>query len=238
MKTLLPLLVTSLLALPLAAAGADAKAELQAAAKKLADQPNYSWTSTPKTEGGGGGGGNFRPGPTEGQTEKGGWTHTKSTMGDNTVESVFKGDKGAIKREDTWQTAGDLEGDDRGAFIARRLRAFKAPAAEAADIADKVKELKKGEGGLYSGELTDEGARALFTRGGRRGGQGGGDAKGSVKFWVKDGLLSKYEYQLQGTFTRGDSGEEVKVSRTTTVEIRDVGKTKVSVPEEAKKKLS
>src|SRR5256885_16722137 len=34
----------------------DAKAEVKAAAKKLGDKSNYSWTSTPKVEGGGGGG--------------------------------------------------------------------------------------------------------------------------------------------------------------------------------------
>jgi hypothetical protein len=34
------------------------------------------------------------------------------------------------------------------------------------------------------------------------------------------------------------NNNEVKINRTTTVEIKDVGTTKVQVPEEAKKKLS
>ncbi|MBC8002999.1 MAG: hypothetical protein H7X97_10475 [Opitutaceae bacterium] len=85
-------------------------------------------------------------------------------------------------------------------------------------------------------------ALRLFPFGGRRGGAGGGEAppppenaKGSVKFWVKDGSLAKYEYNVQGTMSFG--GNSIEINRTTTVEIKDVGTTKVEVPEEAKKKL-
>ena len=60
------------------------------------------------------------------------------------------------------------------------------------------------------------------------------NAKGSVKFWVKDGLLAKLELKLQGIINF--NGEDRDVNRTTTVEIKDVGTTKVNVP--ASKKLS
>jgi len=60
-------------------------------------------------------------------------------------------------------------------------------------------------------------------------------AKGSIKFWVKDGLLSKYEYQVHGTFSF--NGTDREINRTHTTEIREVGTTKVSVPDEAVKKL-
>src|SRR6185436_9468348 len=163
MKTLIALTALALTAAPLFAAD-DAKSDVKAAAKKLADKPNYSWTSTPKIEGGPG---NFRVGPTEGKTEKDGWTQTSATFNDNVIETVIKGTKGALKREDEWKTAEEFEADGQGpgTFMARRIKSFKAPAAEAEDLADKVKELKKGDGGLYSGEMTEEGAKALSSFG-------------------------------------------------------------------------
>ena len=62
------------------------------------------------------------------------------------------------------------------------------------------------------------------------------NAKGSVKFWIKDGVLTKYVLKVSGTRTR--NGEDTDVERTTTVEIKDVGTTKITVPDEAKSKLS
>ena len=106
----------------------------------------------------------------------------------------------------------------------------------------KVKDITK-EGDAYSGELTEEGAKALATMGfGRRGGAGGNrpaptDLKGSVKFWIKDGVLTKYQSKVSGKRQNQD-GEEQAFERTTTVEIKDVGATKVTLPDEAKKKLT
>ena len=62
------------------------------------------------------------------------------------------------------------------------------------------------------------------------------NAKGSVKFWLKEGALQKYEFKVKGLINFG--GNEVDVDRATTVEIKEVGTTKVEVPEDAKKKLS
>ena len=64
--------------------------------------------------------------------------------------------------------------------------------------------------------------------------------KGTAKFWVKEGLLSKYENHIEGKVpARGDgNGREFDMNRTTTVEIKDVGTTKIEVPAEARKKLS
>ena len=63
------------------------------------------------------------------------------------------------------------------------------------------------------------------------------NAKGTAKFWTKDGQLAKYEYNVKGTVA-GRDGQERDVDRTTTVEIKDVGSTKVEVPAEAKGKVS
>ena len=205
---------------------ADAKDEVTKAAKKLAQAGGYSWKSTIE-----GGQARFR-GPTEGKLSKDGTTHLVMTRGENKVEAYLKGEKGAIKAGDEWQSLSEVgEDNQRMAFLVRTLKTFKNPAEQAQDLASKTKELKKDED-TYSGDLTDEGAKQVLTRG--RG--EGSDAKGSVKFWIKDGQLSKYEFKIQGKLSV--NGNDVDVDRTTTTEIKDVGSTKVEVPDDAKKKLS
>jgi hypothetical protein len=53
---------------------------------------------------------------------------------------------------------------------------------------------------------------------------------------VKDGQLAKYEYHVQGNMSF--NGQDREINRTTTVEIKDVGSTKVEIPAEAKAKMS
>ncbi len=221
-----------LLAGSLMAAESD---DIATAAKKLADQ-NYSWKTTITVPEGS----QFRPGPTEGKTEKGGYTSVSMTRGENTTVAILKGDKGAVNLEGSWQTLAELTSGEPGpgTFMARRLSTFKAPAAEAQELASKAKDLKK-EGDVYSGTLPEDAAKSLMTFGfGRRGGGQGptiSNAKGSVKFWLKDGALTKYEYNVQGTMSF--NGNDNEVNRTTTTEIKDVGSTKVEVPAEAAKKF-
>ena len=232
-------------------ANAAPKEEVTDAAKKLGEAKNYSWKSETKNAAGGGGqgGGRGAAGPTEGKAEKDGVILITMTFGDNTTEAAIKGEKVAIKGQDGWQAAADAApgdaapaagGGGRG-NIGRMFRNYKAPAAQAQDLISKTKEIKKEED-AYTGELTEEGVKQLMALGGGRpGGNANANApditgaKGTVKFWTKDGVLSKYEYNVQGT--RTINGEERATNRTTTVEIKDVGSTKVEVPEEAKKKL-
>jgi hypothetical protein len=224
---------------------ADAASDVKAAAKKLSEKGNYSWKSNSESAGGGGGGGGNRGGgPTEGKTDAG-TIQLSMTRGENTTEAVVKGEKGAIKTQEGWQSlseaaeAGQGGGGGRGgAFLARSLQNYKAPAAEAEELASKATGLKK-DGDAYAGELPAEAVKGLLSRGR---GRAGGDApevsgaKGNVKFWVKDGALSKYQYNVKGTMSF--NGNDREIDRTTTVEIKDVGTTKLTVPEEAKKKLS
>ena len=225
----------ALLAGSLVAANAAPKDDVTAAAQKLAAKDNYAWKQTTENAGGGGIGG----GSSEGKTEKDGYLWLSMTMRNNTVEAVKKGDKGAIKTEDGWQSLSEASSGDPGpaTFIARRLQNLKAPAAQAEDLAGKVKELKQ-DGDVYSGELTEEGAKSQLMFGGRGGGNAPeiSGAKGSVKFWIKDGILSKYQIKVQGTVTF--NGNDRDVDRTTTIDIKDIGSTKIQVPDEAKKKLS
>ena len=231
MKTRILLGTVLLAAGMVSAAESGAKDEVTAAANKLGQAANYSWKSSFDS-------GNFS-GSTTGKTEKEGVTSLSMSFGDNTTEAFLQGSKGAVKAGDEgWQSLADLASNtDPGPrrFLLRRLQSFKAPAAEAADLAGKAKELKK-DGDVYSGDLTEDGAKGLLMFG-RRGGNApeAKNAKGSVKFWVKDGTLSKYELKLQGTVNF--NGEDRDIDRTTTTEIKDVGTTKVEVPDDAKKKI-
>ena len=153
------------------------------------------------------------------------------SYGDNTTEIVMQGGKAAVTDSDgNWQSLTNLENDSEGPsrFLVGMLRNFKAPAAQATNLVASVKELKQ-DGDAYSGDLTEAGAKAQFRFGSVT------NPKGSVKFWLKDGLLSKYEYKVQGTVDF--NGNEVDLDRDTTVEIKDVGATKVDVPDGAKKVL-
>src|SRR5262249_23174926 len=149
-----------------------------------------------------------------------------------------KGDKGAATGQGGgWQSLSELaDSEGPGRFMALRLRNFKAPAAQAAQLASFAQELKK-EGDTYSSDLNEEGGKTLPAFRPRNGeAPSVSNAKGSVKFWLKDGELTKYEFNVKGTVDF--NGNNFDQDRTSTVVIKDVGSTKVTVPEEAKKKLS
>ena len=72
----------ALLATPLLAADASPKAEVKNAAAVLGNQTNYSWQATVEVPADS----PFKPGPTDGKTEKGGYTTLSFSFGDNTTE--------------------------------------------------------------------------------------------------------------------------------------------------------
>jgi len=225
---------------------ADTKDEVTAAAKKLADT-SYSWKVTQDM----GANAQFTPGPVEGKADKD-LTWLSTSFGDNTSIGLVKGAKVVLKTDEGWKTADELGGGDGGfnpsTFMVTRLQNLKAPSAELQELVSKAGTLKK-EGDVISGDLTKEGAESLlsFGFGGRRGGRGPGgggpggarpapkDAKGTLKIWLKDGAIAKYETKVTGKVDR--QGEEMEMERNTTTEIKDVGTTKIEVPDEAKKKL-
>ncbi len=236
--------LTFLAAGSLLAADSNPKDDVTAAAKALGDAASYSWHTTvvvPDDS-------PFHPGPTDGKTEKDGFTSVTSSFGDNDTHFITKGTNAAVKTQDNgWQTAAEVLADSGGGggfnpgmFLARQAQNFRPPSVEAAALAGDAKELKAGDKGI-SGDLTEDGAKSLLTMfRGRRGGGGGGgpqisDAKGTVTFWVADGKLTKYQYHVSGKVSF--NGNDRDVDRTTTTEIKDVGTTKIEVPDEAKKKI-
>jgi hypothetical protein len=239
------------LAAALLAARPDAKADLKAAAKKLEDAGGYAWTSVSKSEGGGGGGnGNrnrFQPGPVEGKLDKDSLVWIKTTQGDNSTEAFLKAGKSVVKTGDGWKAGSEFDLTAQGGQgrrdpamgLVRRLQNFKAPAAEAGNLIEKLGDVKDEGDGVFSSTLSEDGAKELLTRNGRPGGNGNGpqvtDPKASVKMWLKDGVLVKYELNTQGKMSFNNN--EFTINRTTTVEFKEIGAVTIEVPEEAKKKL-
>jgi hypothetical protein len=231
-QTLLGLFI--LLATPVLAADSP---DVIAAAAALDSQPNYSWHQTvvvpPDSQ--------FQPGPTDGKLEKGGDIFVSTSFGGNDMKYVIQGTNGAVYSDDNgWQALSELDPQGPGRFMGRMIQNFRTPAQQATNLLAQAQSVTK-DGDAYSGDMTEDGAKAMLTfRGGRGGGGGGGgptitNAKGSVKFWISNGVLSKYEFKVSGTVSR--DGNDMDVSRDTTVEITDVGTTKLDVPDDAKKKL-
>jgi len=127
-----------LLAGSLLAAEASSKDDVTKAATALGNEANYSWQATVEVPADS----QFKPGPTDGRTEKGGYTTLSISFGDNTTEAALKGTNGAIKTDDGWKSLAEAMKDngDGGfnpmVFLARRLQTYKVPAVEAASLAD------------------------------------------------------------------------------------------------------
>src|SRR5262245_40613628 len=178
----------------LGAADPGEKEFVAAAANKLGEQPNYSWKSTTQIPEGA----QFRPGPMEGRTEKGGFTYVTTTLRDNPLEMALKGGKTAVLSEGEWKLATEFDSTQgTGRLVARIVQRFRAPAGQAVELADAARSLKQ-DGDALVGEFTDEGAKAqLQARTGSA-----KEAAGSVRFWLKDGILTKYEFKLKGKIER------------------------------------
>jgi hypothetical protein len=236
MKQALIIGLICLLARTLSAADSSPQDRVISATRQLGDQPNYSWTATTK-EGDGSPG---RVGPIAGKAEKGGLTYLSFEIGGIPVEVYMTGQKGAAKALEGWQTFDEIaQTSGTAAAVVRYLRIYKAPGTESATLSGKVKDVKEAEG-VFSADLKEEAAKELLERGARR--REGQDPpkvenpKGSVKFWIHNGTLTKYEVNIRGKVTAGD--RETDVNRTTTIEIKDAGATKLEMPAEAKQKMS
>ena len=243
---------------------ADPKDTVTAAAKKLADRGSYTWKSTVDAGENGFGGGVTQGKTAAGLTWTSTPGFAFGGDAPPPTERFFKGTNSVTKNQDgKWQTAEEIAaeaaangGGGFGGFGGFGGGELVLPTTAVTDLLADVKSLKD-DNGVLVGELTDDGAKGNVMpfgrrRGGRGGAPGGGgpggaggpggftppeptDAKGSVKFWIKDGVLTKYEMKNSGNMSFG--GNDVAINRTTTVEFSDVGNTKVDAPADAVKKL-
>lgn len=221
-------MVTAMLAILCAAQNE----ELTQAAKQAAETTNYTFKTT-LSRVGGGGGGNGGPQALEAKVD-----------GDNPIqfkggkiEAYKKGEKLVTKnQEGSWAEAQPPQKGaekEKGAKAVQLLRGVKAPHEELAGIDASFKEAKKDEKetecSVWSGDLTDEAAKKFAGRAGNK-----MTTTGSAKIWIHaDGSIVKYEITLtiKGENNKGPVDQTV----TKTVEISEVGSTKVEMPDEVKK---
>ena len=222
------------------------KEEVAAATSALGSQPNYSWENDTVSISGGG---RFTV-TNKGKTEKGGCTWVALIRGNVANEAYLAGNKCLVQSFDMgWVSLDDLAKEPaeiNGApnpnlYLVRNLTNYKLPDSMAADLVSKAAALKKDadtkDGDTYESDLTEDGAKALLMTG-RSGSTVGlvvSAAKGHLKVWINNGLLLKFEFHVTGSISFNGSTRDI--DRTTTVEIKDVSNTKISVPGEIKSRL-
>jgi len=209
---------------------ADPVDEVNDAAKKLADTGNYSWRSVTNDAS------NSLTVVVDGQTQEDGSTLIKLTGGGSYAQIALRGRNSVLNVGGGWQTADEAADQPQAA---RFMSSVMSPALVASQIASRLDDLKP-QGNVFTAQLSGGEVsnllRPLYSLDAiRTRGMNNAGAKASIKFWIKDGLLEKFQVHITGTSSRG--GADTAVDRTVTVDFRDVGKTKVSLPEQAKKKL-
>jgi hypothetical protein len=223
----------------------DDRETLKSAVHRLAELGNYSWRVSLNR---GGESAELAEralfGPAEGSQEKDGLVRIR-TQDASPLEVVLKGGKMAVHLEDVWISERDLDTEARRrsrtvATFVRSLKGVPRPSAEAQDLFKHAKELKSGSEGYFVSPLSPEAAKELLHRSLKAVGRPPkiSDASGQLSFWVRDGILVKYEVQLRGDVTTDPSGSPVlKADQTRIVELMALGTTKVDIPDAALKKL-
>jgi len=231
MKKTVTCLVTLLAAGSAFAADTSASRNVEDALGKLQSATNYSWTTIMKIPDM-----PFEPGPLKGRAERSGRAIVTQQFNENTMQAAFKGDKIAVCGQGQWDSI--EQADDQTAMMGRWLTSSGAAAEEAGKLLKYAGELKALDDAL-AGALSPEGAREILTLRPLGGSApvAPKTATGSVKFWLRDGALVKFESHFQGTSAFGPDQEERNFEITRTVEIQDVGTTKLELPAEAAKIL-
>jgi hypothetical protein len=168
--------------------------------------------------------------------------HVTTSFGRSTTEAFILGKKGAIMdRDKNWKSLEETErGPGFGRYTAARIRGVKTPVVEALKLIDAVDELREVDG-VFMGEFSEVEAVKLAGEGsgfGRRRGRETSEvifAKATVKFWIKDGILTQFEHFLDASID--SNGNERVTERTTTTALKDIGTTKFKVPKGAEDKL-
>jgi hypothetical protein len=231
MKNKTVLAIALLLTGSVVAAHAAPKDDVCAGIKKL-EGKTYSWVSPAASDGG-----PFAGGSTGKAAADGSVLVSMDVFG-NSMEVVKQGSKTAVKNDSGWQTLAEASnGEGPAQFIGMMVDGVKAPAVEALDLVEKVGDLKLTDG-AYAGTFATDAAKVLampFRMPPGMEAPAVSDAKASVKFWLTDGVLSKYELTTSAKINF--NGEDRDFGRATMVEIKELGTAKVEIAEAAKAKL-
>ncbi len=241
-RSLIPLFAFAVAAVFAAAAPTD---QAIVATMKIVEAPNYSWSTYVPSEG--------RALPVrEGKSEKNGYTLVTfidpqspmlrqiSRLNNGVVTAVFRGSENFVfQTSDGWKNGAELPPlgpRRRGATGGSDYWiALQSPAEELEIIVGSYSELHEVKGGV-AGTLSEDGARQLL-----------GSVKapavtatGTFILGIANGVLTSYALDLSGTVLVGPPGEEKESPpqrRVLITELKEVGRAKLDVPDEAKAKL-
>ena len=152
------------------------------------------------------------------------------------IDFFRKGDALVYRQGGRWQKAKTGTRSDPLAILgaSAKVRGAHLPHEELADLAKHLPDVKKVEGRrhtVYSAGLTERGAQALAKPADREVARGG-----TARLWVDgQGRLTHYEITVRLKGRRGNADVDGEATRRVT--IKDVGGTKVAVPDEVRKLL-
>jgi hypothetical protein len=152
------------------------------------------------------------------------------------IDFFKKGDALVYKQADGWHKAKTGTQSDPLVILgaSAKARGTRLPHNDLAGLEKRLRGLKKAEEKgqvIYSGELTEEGAKGLAKSEDRDVARGG-----TAKVWLDDkGLPARYEITIRLKGRRGNADVDGEVTRTVT--LKDLGAAKVEVPDEVKKLL-
>jgi hypothetical protein len=222
--------ISTIVCLASTALAADPPQMVADAVQKLSDTRNFSWRAITRETS------QSLTVIEDGQTQEDGSTLIRLNSGGSSVQIALKGSTSVLNAGGGWMTS-DEATDQRQAV--RFMSTVTSPALVASRIASRLDNLRA-DGGEFVAQISGGEVNnvisplysldALRIRGVNESG-----AKATVKFWITEGRLTKYQVHATGTMSRG--GTATPVDLTVTVDFRDIGKTKVSLPDQAKKKL-
>jgi len=210
---------------------AEVPEDVSAAIKKFQVLPNYSWTTTTEMPDA-----PFRVLPVSGMADTNGFAVLTSTAGKKVA--VAKGDMCVLKTSSGWKTAAVL-GEVKDPADGDLLNT-KTPPDELAVLVPKLSGWKPEGENAFSGELESASAKIYLLSSMKGRGPGGFTPKiqsssGKFQLWLKDGFPQKYTLVINASVSLPFGTKAV--TRISTTEITDVGKTKFEVPAEAQSAL-
>ena len=207
--------------------------ELAEAAKKSAALESYSFKAETKA-----GKGKNQPGAAEGHVQK----DQPMAFKIGSSEGFKKAASIVYKEGEEWKRLEKPQkGEKKQQPAAAGISAVKLPHEELEAFEKNFEKVEKAAEKdnnctLWTGTLTATAAHTLVSTGAKNEGKSNSTYTGTAKVWVNDqGVIVKYQIvsHMKGETKKGP----VEMDITKTVEISEVGTTKVEVPEGAKKLL-
>jgi hypothetical protein len=246
MKIMIPV---ALMAAFAAQVRADDKEDLLLLSKKASELKNYSFKgkTTLEPPAIAGAAAPVQESAFEGQVDLAEGTHLLT----DAQEIVRFGGKTVVRPRSGWHVIeegpGGTPGRTPGSLgLLAGLRPPRAPHEDFKELGSKIEKASKAdkreavgetECDVYAFELTGDGARSIFPGGGMAGRFGGerGNAKfkGCGKAWVAGGAIVKLD--VAASLSTSFNGNEFEITSFRTFSIFDVGKTRVEIPDDAKK---